>query len=221
MTCYLTDGTTLDEIEKGYVECIWIAATLYPAGATTNAHHGIANIAALAPVLERMEKIWMPLLIHGEAVETTIDAFDREAMFMEESLLPPLKRHQGLKVVIEHVTTAEAVDIVRAHKSRAAATITPHHLVLNRSSMFEGGLRPHFYCLPVAKREHIVWRCVRRPPPETAVSSSARIQPPTCAVQSRRCAARLASSAAPPHCRPMSRCSTKRGLLTGSRHLPR
>jgi dihydroorotase len=100
-----------------------------------------------------MEKIGMPVLIHGESTDPAIDIFDREAAFMEHSLLPLLKRHPGLKVVIEHATTAETLDIVRAHAARAAATITPHHLVINRTSIFQGGLQPHLYCLPVAKRE--------------------------------------------------------------------
>jgi dihydroorotase len=154
MTCYLADTTTPDEIEKGFKDRVWKAAKLYPAGATTNSHFGVTDIPALAPVFERMEKIGMPVLIHGEATDPAVDIFDREAVFMEQSLLPLLKRHAGLKVVIEHVTTAETVDIVRAHASRAAGTITPHHLVINRTSIFQGGLRPHLYCLPVAKREH-------------------------------------------------------------------
>jgi len=154
MTCYLTDMTSPDEIERGHAEGVWVAAKLYPAGATTNAHHGVTNIPALAPVLERMEKIGMPVLIHGESTDPAIDIFDREAAFMEHSLLPLLARHPGLKVVIEHATTAETLDIVRAHAARAAATITPHHLVINRTSIFQGGLQPHLYCLPVAKREH-------------------------------------------------------------------
>ncbi len=153
MTCYLTDATSPDEIERGHAEGVWVAAKLYPAGATTNAHHGVTDIPALAPVLERMEKIGMPVLIHGESTDPAIDIFDREAAFMEHSLLPLLKRHPGLKVVIEHATTAETLDIVRAHAARAAATITPHHLVINRTSIFQGGLQPHLYCLPVAKRE--------------------------------------------------------------------
>ncbi len=153
MTCYLTDATSPDEIARGHAEGVWVAAKLYPAGATTNAHHGVTDIAALAPVLERMEKIGMPVLIHGEATDPAIDIFDREAVFMEQSLLPMLKRHQGLKVVIEHATTAETLDIVRAHAPRVGATITPHHLVINRTSLFQGGLQPHLYCLPVAKRE--------------------------------------------------------------------
>jgi dihydroorotase len=153
MTCYLTDATSPDEIERGFAESVWVAAKLYPAGATTNAHHGVTDIAALAPVLARMERIGMPVLIHGEATDPAVDIFDREAVFMEQSLLPLLARHQGLKVVIEHVTTAETVDIVRAHAGRVGATITPHHLVINRTTIFQGGLRPHLYCLPVAKRE--------------------------------------------------------------------
>ncbi|HXP95454.1 MAG TPA: dihydroorotase [Telmatospirillum sp.] len=154
MTCYLTDATSPDDIEKGYSEDIWIAAKLYPAGATTNAHHGVTDLSAIAPVLERMERLGMPLLIHGEATDPSVDVFDREAVFMEQSLTPLLTRHQGLKIVIEHITTAETADIVRAHAPRVAATITPHHLMINRTSIFQGGLRPHLYCLPVAKREH-------------------------------------------------------------------
>jgi dihydroorotase len=153
MTCYLTDNTTPDEIEKGFAEKIWAAAKLYPAGATTNAHYGVTDISGLAPVFQRMEKIGMPVLIHGEATDPAVDIFDREAVFMERTLLPLLKRHAGLKVVIEHVTTAETADIVRAHAPRVAGTITPHHLIINRTSLFQGGLRPHLYCLPVAKRE--------------------------------------------------------------------
>jgi dihydroorotase len=154
MTCYLTNATSPDEIEKGFGDGVWAAAKLYPAGATTNAHYGVTDIPALAPVFERMEKIGMPVLIHGEATDPAVDIFDREAVFMEQSLLPLLKRHLGLKIVIEHVTTAETADIVRAHAPRAAGTLTPHHLVINRTSLFQGGLRPHLYCLPVAKREH-------------------------------------------------------------------
>ena len=153
MTCYLTDTTTPDEIERGHAEGVWIAAKLYPAGATTNSHGGVRDIRALAPVLERMERIGMKLLVHGESTDPAVDIFDREAVFMERELLPLLARHPGLKVVVEHATTAETLDIVRAQAGRAAATITPHHLIINRTSIFQGGLRPHLYCLPVAKRE--------------------------------------------------------------------
>ena len=153
MTCYLTDATDPDAIARGYEAGIWVAAKLYPAGATTNSHAGVTSITGLAPVLERMERIGMKLLVHGEATDPEIDIFDREAAFMEAELLPLLARHPGLKIVVEHATTAETLDIVRAHAGRAAATITPHHLVINRTSLFQGGLRPHLYCLPVAKRE--------------------------------------------------------------------
>ncbi|MGC5778155.1 dihydroorotase [Methylobacterium sp. NFXW15] len=153
MTCYLTDATSPDEIERGFSEKVWIAAKLYPAGATTNSHAGVTDLAKIAPVLERMERIGMPLLIHGEVTDAAVDIFDREAVFMETKLLPLLFRHQGLKVTVEHATTAEILDVVRAHAPRVAATITPHHLVINRTSLFQGGLRPHLYCLPVAKRE--------------------------------------------------------------------
>ena len=154
MTCYLTDETSADEIEKGHAERVWIAAKLYPAGATTNSQHGVRDLKAIRPVLERMERIGMPVLIHGEATDPAVDIFDREAVFMEQVLLPLLKDHQGLKVVVEHVTTEETTEIVRSHAPRVAGTITPHHLVINRTSLFQGGLRPHLYCLPVAKREH-------------------------------------------------------------------
>ena len=154
MTCYLTDQTSPDEIEKGHAEGVWIAAKLYPAGATTNSHHGVRDLKAIRPVLERMERIGMPVLIHGEATDPAVDIFDRETVFMEQVLLPFLRDYQGLKVVIEHVTTQETTEIVRAHAPRVAGTITPHHLMINRTSLFQGGLRPHLYCLPVAKREH-------------------------------------------------------------------
>ncbi len=153
MTCYLRDDTDPDEIARGFAERVWIAAKLYPAGATTNSHAGVTDVPGIAPVLERMERIGMPLLIHGEATDPGIDIFDREAAFMEGSLIPLLARHQGLKVTVEHATTAEILDVVRAHEDRVGATITPHHLVINRTSLFQGGLRPHLYCLPVAKRE--------------------------------------------------------------------
>lgn len=154
MTCYLTDATSPDEIERGFRDKVWIAAKLYPAGATTNAHHGVTSLTGIAPVLDRMEKIGMPVLIHGESTDPAVDIFDREAVFMETALLPLLQRHQGLKVVVEHMTTKESTEIVAAHAPRVAGTITPHHLILNRTSIFQGGLRPHLYCLPVAKREH-------------------------------------------------------------------
>ena len=153
MTCYLTDTTDPDEIARGHEAGIWVAAKLYPAGATTNAHHGVTAIAHIHPVLARMERLGMPLLIHGETTDPAVDIFDREAVFVERMLPGLLTAHPGLKIVLEHVTTIEAVDFVRAHAARVAATITPHHLMINRTDLFQGGLRPHLYCLPVAKRE--------------------------------------------------------------------
>ena len=153
MTCYLTNTTDPDDIERGYRDGVWVAAKLYPAGATTNSHSGVTDLAAIRPVLERMEKIGMKLLVHGEVTDPSVDIFDREAVFLETKLAGIAKSHQGLRIVLEHATTEEAVDFVRAHRSRMACTITPHHLVINRSSIFQGGIRPHLYCLPIAKRE--------------------------------------------------------------------
>lgn len=153
MTCYLTEATEPDEVERGYMEGIWIAAKLYPTGVTTNAHNGVSDVGRIRKVLERLECIGMKLLIHGEVANPDVDIFDREAVFVETILAPMLREHPGLKIVLEHVTTADAVDFVRAHASQLAATITPHHLLINRTSLFQGGLRPHLYCLPIAKRE--------------------------------------------------------------------
>jgi len=153
MTAYLTDTIDPVEIERGFGEGVWVAAKLYPAGATTNADAGVTAIARIASVLAVMERIGMPLLIHGEVTDAEIDIFDREAVFIERVLEPLLKRHPGLKVVLEHITTSDAADFVRGGPATLAATITPHHLHINRNAMFAGGLRPDFYCLPVAKRE--------------------------------------------------------------------
>jgi dihydroorotase len=153
MTAYLTDTISPAEIERGQREAVFTACKLYPAHATTNAAAGVTDLARIAPVLTAMERIGMPLLIHGEVTDASIDIFDREAVFLERHLGPLLQRHPGLKVVLEHITTREAVDFVKAAGPNLAATITPHHLQINRNAMFQGGLRPDFYCLPVAKRE--------------------------------------------------------------------
>ncbi|MEX1317781.1 MAG: dihydroorotase [Synechococcaceae cyanobacterium] len=153
MTAYLTDTIAPAEVERGFTENVWVACKLYPAGATTNSAAGVTAITAITPVLAVMERIGMPLLIHGEVVDPAVDIFDREAVFIERVLAPLLLRHPGLKVVLEHITTADAVDFVRSGPPTLAATITPHHLHINRNAMFSGGLRPDFYCLPVAKRE--------------------------------------------------------------------
>src|SRR5215469_14022864 len=153
MTAYLTDATKPDEIERGFENGVWVAAKLYPANATTNSARGVTDIACIANVLERMTRIGMPLLVHGEVTDPKVDVFDREAVFIERILAPLTKRLPQLKVVFEHATTRDAVDFVRAQGSNVAATITPHHLVISRNALFHGGLRPHMYCLPVAKRE--------------------------------------------------------------------
>ena len=153
MTAYLTDGTAPEEIERGFEKGVWVAAKLYPANATTNSARGITDIARIASVLERMARIGMPLLVHGEVTDPTVDVFDREAAFIERILVPLLKRLPELKLVFEHATTRDAIEFVRAQGPNVAATITPHHLVISRNALFQGGLRPHMYCLPVAKRE--------------------------------------------------------------------
>jgi dihydroorotase len=153
MTAYLTDSIDPAEIERGFGEGVFTAAKLYPAGATTNSDSGVTAIARIEPVLAVLERIGMPLLIHGEVTDAEIDIFDREAVFIERVLEPLLQRHPGLKVVLEHITTSDAADFVRSGPANLAATITPHHLHINRNAMFAGGLRPDFYCLPVAKRE--------------------------------------------------------------------
>lgn len=153
MTCYLTDDTSSDDIRRGFEERIWVAAKLYPANATTNSAHGVRDLAGLRPVFETMQRIGMTLLIHGEATDPSIDIFDREAVFVETTLPGILADFPALRVVLEHATTAESAEFVRAHAGRLAATITPHHLMINRSSIFAGGIRPHLYCLPIAKRE--------------------------------------------------------------------
>ncbi len=153
MTCYLTDDADAAEIARGYALGVFAACKLYPANATTNSAHGVTDIRKLAPVLETLQRIGMPLLIHGEVTDAHVDIFDREAVFIERILTPLAHDFPALKIVLEHITTSEAVDFVTGSGARIAATITPQHLVINRNAMFDGGIRPHFYCLPVAKRE--------------------------------------------------------------------
>ena len=154
MTLYLTDSTDPDEVERGHAAGVFVAAKLYPAHATTGSAHGVTAIANIRAVLERMEKIGMPLLIHGEVTDHDVDIFDREAVFIERTLAPLVSDLPGLRVVFEHITTAEAAEFVGSAGPNVAATITPQHLHINRNAMFAGGIRPHAYCLPVAKREH-------------------------------------------------------------------
>lgn len=152
MTCYLTDSLDAEEVEKGFNAGVFTAAKLYPAHATTNSSHGVTNIASIANVLERMQKIGMPLLIHGEVTDAHIDIFDREARFIESVMEPLRKQYPELKVVFEHITTREAAAYVQEGNQFLAATITPQHLMFNRNHMLVGGIRPHLYCLPILKK---------------------------------------------------------------------
>ena len=151
MTCYLTDNTSPEEIARGFEEGVWIAAKLYPAGATTNSDSGVTDIRNIYPALARMEKIGMVLCVHGEVTDPGVDVFDREAVFIDRILTRLVGDFPELKIVLEHITTEDAVEFVAT--GRVAATITPQHLMINRNAIFAGGLRPHAYCLPVAKRE--------------------------------------------------------------------
>ncbi|MEN3972816.1 dihydroorotase [Sphingomicrobium sp. XHP0235] len=153
MTAYLTDDSDPDAIERGFRDGIWVAAKLYPAGATTNSASGVTDIRKIDRVVERMEAIGMPLLAHGEVTDDEVDIFDREAVFIDRIAIPLLERHPALKFVFEHITTKDAADFVAGAGERVAATITPQHLQINRNAIFKGGLNPHAYCLPVAKRE--------------------------------------------------------------------
>jgi dihydroorotase len=153
MTCYLTDSTDPQEVARGWEEGIFAAVKLYPAHATTNSASGVTDYDRIIPVLERMAELGMPLLVHGEATEPEVDLFDREAVFIERVLDPLRCRLPELRIVLEHITTEEAVDYVASAGANLAATITAHHLVINRNAIFAGGIRPHLYCLPIAKRE--------------------------------------------------------------------
>ena len=153
MTLYLTDNTPAEEIslarESGFVH----AVKLYPAGATTNSDAGVTDIKKCYPALEALQKHNMPLLVHGEVTDADIDIFDREKVFIDKVLAPTRKDFPELKIVFEHITTKEAVDYVLSEDLHTAATITPQHLLYNRNAIFNGGIRPHYYCLPVLKRE--------------------------------------------------------------------
>lgn len=153
MTCYLTDDADADEIIAGFDRGVFTACKLYPAHATTNSAHGVTDVARLSQVFEAMQRAGMPLLIHGEVTDGDIDIFDREAVFIDRVLTGLMANFPALRIVFEHITTADAVAFVTAGDDRIAATITPQHLHLNRNAMFDGGIRPHAYCLPVAKRE--------------------------------------------------------------------
>ncbi len=153
MTLYLTGSTTVDEIKKAAESEHIHAFKLYPAGATTNSDSGVADIKAIYPLLAAMEKYDIPLLIHGEVTDDSCDIFDRERVFIDTSLTDITRNFPGLRIVVEHVTTTEAVQFVQSTGSNIAATITPQHLLFNRNAILAGGIRPHYYCLPIIKRE--------------------------------------------------------------------
>lgn len=153
MTLYLTDKTTPEEIKQANKSDFIYAAKLYPAGATTNSSAGVTDIKNIDAVLDAMTQYNFPLLVHGEVTDASVDIFDREKMFIDEILTPLIKQHPELKIVMEHITTRDAVEFVTQSNANIAATITAHHLLLNRNSMLVGGIKPHYYCLPVLKRE--------------------------------------------------------------------
>ncbi|HEX8449087.1 MAG TPA: amidohydrolase family protein, partial [Allosphingosinicella sp.] len=145
MTCYLTDSADPAELTGGFERGAWAAAKLYPANATTNSAHGVTDVANIYPVLEAMQRAGMPLLIHGEVTDPDVDVFDREKVFIDRVFSRLVHHFPGLKIVFEHITTAEAADFVLAGGDNLAATITPQHLIINRNALFAGGLRPHAY----------------------------------------------------------------------------
>ena len=153
MTLYLTDDTPPEEIARAKLSGRVFGVKLYPAGATTHSDEGVTRLSRCFHTLEKMEELGLPLLVHGESTDPAIDVFDREQAFIEETLGPMLERFPGLKVVLEHITTREAAQFVEVTGENVAATITAHHLLLNRNALFLGGIRPHHYCLPVLKRE--------------------------------------------------------------------
>lgn len=153
MTLYLTEDTDPADVAAAHAEGLITAVKLYPAGATTNSASGVSNFGNVAKVLEKMAEIGLPLCTHGEVTDHDVDIFDREAVFIDRILDPIRRDHEGLRVIMEHITTANAVDYVMANDKNLGATITTHHLVINRNHILAGGIKPHYYCLPVAKRE--------------------------------------------------------------------
>ncbi len=152
MTLYLTEGLNPQEVARAHAEESIHGIKFYPAGATTNSENGVAELECVYPALEKMAELGLPLLVHGEVTDEHIDIFDRESKFLEDVLAPLVQKLPTLRVVLEHITTKDAVDFVKQHGDNLAATITPHHLLLNRNDLLAGGVRPHFYCLPILKR---------------------------------------------------------------------
>ncbi|HEJ0329296.1 TPA: dihydroorotase [Serratia marcescens] len=152
MTCYLTNSLAASELVNGFEQGVFTAAKLYPANATTNSSHGVSDVTGIYPLFEQMQKIGMPLLIHGEVTDPAVDIFDREARFIEQVMEPIRQQFPELKIVFEHITTKEAAQYVQAGNRFLGATITPQHLMFNRNHMLVGGIRPHLFCLPILKR---------------------------------------------------------------------
>ncbi|KEY57664.1 dihydroorotase [Serratia sp. DD3] len=152
MTCYLTNSLTAEELAKGFEQGVFTAAKLYPANATTNSSHGVSDVKGIYPLFEQMQKMGMPLLIHGEVTDKHVDIFDREAYFIDQVMEPIRRQFPELKIVFEHITTKEAAQYVLAGDRFLGATITPQHLMFNRNHMLVGGIRPHLFCLPILKR---------------------------------------------------------------------
>jgi len=153
MTLYLTDNLSADEVQRAAESEFIHAIKYYPAGATTNSDAGVSNLQKVYPVLKTMAKLGLPLLVHGEVTDSDVDVFDREAVFIEQVLKPLLSEIPNLKLVLEHITTQQAVEFVQQANDNIAATITPQHLLFNRNAIFKGGIRPHYFCLPILKRE--------------------------------------------------------------------
>ena len=153
MTLYLTDDTDIKDLREGYKKGTLFGCKLYPANSTTNSSRGVTNISNILPVVEEMQSIGMPLLIHGEVTDPDVDIFDKEAVFIENVLVGLVKDFPSLKIVLEHITTSEAAEFVKSQNGKLGATITPHHLIIDRNAIFDGGIRPHNYCLPIAKRK--------------------------------------------------------------------
>jgi dihydroorotase len=221
MTCYLTDSTDPAEVARGHAEGVFTAVKLYPAHATTHSAHGVTDIDRVMPVLEQMAGLGMPLLIHGEVTDPEVDVFDREAVFIERVLDPLRRRLPELRIVLEHVTTEEATLYVGAGGPNLAATITAHHLVINRNAIFQGGIRPHLYCLPIAKREKHRRACgvprFRAIPPSFSAPTARRMR----SRPRRPPAAAPAFSRPPPLSNSMPRCSRRKARSTVSRPSPR
>lgn len=160
MTLYLTDKTSPQEIEKGKKSGVVHAVKLYPAGATTNSDAGVTDLSKCFATLEMMEQLELPLLVHGEVTDPAVDIFDRESVFIDRVLTPLIQRFPALRIVLEHITTHDAVEFIHSSPNHIAATITAHHLLFNRNAIFTGGIRPHYYCLPILKREQHRWALI-------------------------------------------------------------